>query len=772
MPGREDIFQKSMNEGHSAAWDQEWDKAAAAYRKALQEMPDNPKALNSLGLALFQQGEYEEALHIYKRAAQVSSDDPSPMEKLAQLLERTGHLKEAIDAAAKAAELFLNQRDVDKAIENWVRVTMLEPDNVIAHSRLALAHERLGHKAQAVTEFIAVASLVQRTGNIQKTADLVHRALLLMPDSEEAKQAQALLRAGQLLPKPLRPKGGTGPIAMAQVRELDRPKKESDSGLDPIAEARQKALTRLAEILFEYSSDDGHALQARHGLQALMRGTGQLSMQQSEQTKVVLHLGQAIDAQSKDNENQAAEELEHALEAGFNHPALYFDLGLLRSKGDRLESAIRHLQHAVKHKDFGLGARLLMGQLNQKLGRIQPASIEYLEALKLADASIVPPEQSDEIRQMYEPLIEAQALEKDEATLKRLCENINGMLMRKNWRDHLYSAREQMPKAQDGDMPMPLAEIILQAQSSQILEAINRVHQLARAGQLRSAMEEAFHALTYAPTYLPLHTLMGDLLVRENHLEEAIAKFSATAQAYSIRGEAAQAAKLLRRVIQLAPMDMGARKKLIDQLVSRGQVDDAVREYLELADTHYRLAELDMARKTYTTALRVIQQSNADRNWNIHILQRMADIDMQRLDWKQAIRVYEQLRTLRPDDEGVRKSLIDLSLRLGQPAQANAEIESYLTYLQTHNRSEQGILFVEEMLADRPSDVVLRRALAQLFHLAGRTDEAVAQLDSLAESMLNTGKKEEAMVIINQILLIGPPNVDQYRQLLMQLQSE
>jgi tetratricopeptide (TPR) repeat protein len=274
-------------------------------------------------------------------------------------------------------------------------------------------------------------------------------------------------------------------------------------------------------------------------------------------------------------------------------------------------------------------------------------------------------------------------------------------------------------------------------------------------------MEEAFNALAYAPTYLPLHTLMGDLLVRENHTQEAIAKFSTTAQAYSVRGEAAQAAKLLRRVIQLAPMDMGARKKLIDQLVSRGQVDDAVREYLELADTYYRLAELEMARKTYTTALRVIQQADADRNWNIHILQRMADIDMQRLDWKQAIRVYEQLRTLRPDDEGVRKNLIDLSLRMGQPAQANAEIENYLTYLQTHNRSEQGIKFVQEMLGDRPDDVVLRRALAQLYHQAGRVEDAVAQLDTLAESML----------VINQILLIGPRNADQYRQLLIQLQS-
>jgi tetratricopeptide (TPR) repeat protein len=772
MPGREDIFQKAMNEGHSAAWDQEWSKAAAAYRQALQEMPDHPKALNSLGLALFQQASFEEARQIYKRVAQITPSDPVPMEKLAQLLERTGHLKEAIDCAFRAADLFLNQRDIDKAIENWVHVTTLDPEHILAHSRLALAHEKLGHKVQAVTEYIAVASLVQRTGNVQKTAELINKALQIVPESSEARQAVTLLRGGQLLPKPLRPKGGTGPIAMAQVKQLDSPKKLADSGLDPVAEARQKALTRLAEILFEYSTDDGAAVQTRRGLQALMRGTGQLSMQASEQTKVVLHLGQAIDAQTKNQDNQAAEELEHALEAGFNHPALYFDLGLLRSKGDRLESAIRHLQHSVKHNDFGLAARLLLGQVHQKLGRLGPASIEYLEALRLADSMIVPAEQAEEISQMYEPLIEAQASQTDEASLKRLCENINDMLMRKNWRDHLFKSREQMPKSQEGDMPMPLAEIILQAQSSQVLEAINHVHQLARAGRLRSAMEEAFQAITYAPTYLPLHTLIGDLLVRENHTQEAITKFTTVAQAYSVRGEAGQSAKMLRRVVQLAPMDMTARTRLIDQLVARGQVDDAIREYLELADVYYRLAELEMARKTYTTALRFVQQANADRSWNVHILQRMADIDMQRLDWKQAIRVYEQIRTLRPDDAGVRKNLIEVALRLGQPAQANAELENYLMYLQSSNRGGQGVTFIQELLEERPEDIVLRRALAQQYQQTGRIDEAVRELDAIAESFLNVGRKEEAMVIINQILLMNPTNAEQYRQLLMQLQQQ
>ncbi len=771
MPGNEANFQKALNEGHSAAWDQEWKKAASAYRKALQEMPDQPKALNSLGLALFQLGEFDEAMQIYKRVAMIAPKDPVPMEKLAQLLERTGHLKEAIEAAGKAAELYLNQREIDKAIENWIRVTTLDPEHIFAHSRLALAHERLGHKQQAVVEYIAVASLVQRTGNMEKTTELVNKALALIPESVEAKQAETLLRSGQLLPKPLRPKGGTGPIAMAQVKQLDTRKKEPDSGLDPIAESRQKALTRLAEILFDYSTDDGAAVQQRRGLQALMRGTGQLSLQQSEQTKVVLHLGQAIDAQTKGNDAQAAEELEHALEAGFTHPALYFDLGLLRSKGDRLESAIRHLQHAVKHDEFALGARLLMGQTSQKLGRLGPASAEYLEALKIADAAVAPEEQSDEIRQMYEPLIESQAQETDEAVLKRVCDNVNDMLMRKNWRDHLHKAREEMMRSNESDMPMPLADVILQAQSSAVLEAINHVHQLARAGQLRSAMEEAYHGLAQAPTYLPLHTLMGDLLVRETHTQEAIAKYMVVAQAYSVRGEASQAAKMLKRVVQLAPMDMVARTKLIDQLVARGQVDDAIKEYLELADSYYRLAELDSARKTYTTALRFVQQANADRSWNVHILQRMADIDMQRLDWKQAIRIYEQIRTLRPDDEGVRKNLIDLSLKMGQPAQANAELESYLSYLHTSNRNPQAVPFIEDLLSERPDDPMLRRALAQAYQQAGRTEDAIAQLDSIADSLLTLGKKEEAMVVVNQILLMNPANSDQYRQLLTQLQS-
>jgi tetratricopeptide (TPR) repeat protein len=768
MPNREDVYQRAMNEGHSAAWDQDWKKAAAAYRQALQELPDQPRALNSLGLALFELGDFEEALRTYQRVATLSPDDPVALEKVAQISERLGDLPSATDASMRAAELFIKQREIEKALENWGRVTALNPEHGLAHSRLALVHERLGHNPQAVTEYLAVASILQRAGKPDKAQELVLKSLQLVPDSNEARQALSLLKTGQVLPKPLRVKGGTGPVAMAKVRQSQEQAEQSGSNLDPVAEARQKAMTELAEVLFEYS-DDSPSAQERRGMAAIERGTGQLSLQQAEQTRVVLHLGQAIDAQTREQDAAAADELERALEAGFRHPALYFDLGYLRARGDRLESAIRDLSHAVKHNDYGLGARLLLGDVLLKGGQPKDAAVEYLEALQLADASTVPEDKSDDVRQLYEPLLESQQRQDDADANRRVCENIRALLMRPDWRDQIHRTRENMHHGGD-DSVIPLAEVLLHAQSSGVIESMNRIHQLARAGSLRSAMDEAFDAVQHAPTYLPLHSLMADLLIQEGREADAIAKLSVVAHAYGVRGEVNQATRLLRRVIQLAPLDLSARTRLIDQLVAQGKVDDAINAYLELAEIHYRLAELDMARKTYTTALRVVQQTNASRNWNVHILQRMADIDMQRLDWKQALRVYEQIRTLRPDDEGARRQLLELYMRMGQEQQALAELDSYLTYLDTSHHRELAIPFLEDLVKEHPDVALYRRAFAAELHHAGRTTEAVSQLDTLGESLLQSGKQKDAIEVITQILLMNPPNAAAYRQLLAQLE--
>jgi tetratricopeptide (TPR) repeat protein len=771
MAGREDIFKKEMSMGHSAAWDQQWDKAASAYQNALDEFPENPQALSSLALALFELQHYEDSLEVYKRAAQASPNDPVPHEKVAQLSARLGNISEAIQSHLKAAELYVKNQEAQKAIEGWVNVIQLDAEHIPAHVYLAMVHERLGHKPQAINEYLAAASLLQRNGNADKAAEMIGRALRLDPENVEARRAQFMLKSGQPLPKPLRPQGGTAPLVMAQVKRLDAPK-SADTGPDPIAEARQKALTRLAEILFELSEEAGELPSVRRSsMQNIVRGTGPLDFKQVERTRVMLHISQAIDAQTKGDETQTAEELERAVTFGLKSSAAYFTIGLLHLKSERLESGLRNLQTAAKHEGYALACRLLIGQTLRQRGQLSEALLEYLEALKIADSQVVPPEHAAELRGLYEPIIEAQKQVSDPAEQEQLCDNISKLLWQPNWRAQVAAAREQLPKAEEGVPPLPLAEMIAQARSSEVIDSIGKVRSLAKAGYLRTAMDEAFEALKYAPSYLPLHSLIGDLLIQEGRTQDAISKYTVVAQAYSTRGEIPQAVDLLRRIIQADPMDLAARTRLIDQLAARGSVDEAIGEYFDLAEIYYRLTELDQARKTYTTALRLAQQGGTSRSWSIKLLQRMADIDMQRLDWRQAVRVYEQLRTLQPDDVQVRRQLVNINLRLGEVHQANAELDNYLAYLQNTGKRAEAIPFLEELINEVPEQAILRRALAEEYRQAERISDAVTQLDTLGDLLLDAGDREGATQTIEAIIAMNPPNVADYTALLGKIRS-
>jgi len=767
MPGNNEVFQEAMSRGHSAAWDQQWGQAASAYQQALDEIPESPKALTSLGLALFELQRFEESLQVYQRAALAAPKDPIPMEKVGQLSERLGNTQAAVQAFMRAAELHIQNQNSEKALENWMRVTQLDSQNINARLYRGLVHERVGHNPQATSEYLAAASLYQRAGDGTKAADMIERAKRLSPQNPEVQQAETMLKSGQLLPKLMQRQGGTGALRVVQVKQLE-PSKSADTGLDPIAEARKHALNHLAEVLFDLSEEAGaSAVSSKRGMQAIVEGAGQLNIKLSERSKIMLHIGQAIDAQTKNQDKQAAEELEKALAEGFTDPSIYFDLGLLHSKTGNVEGALHALQIAVKHKDYAMGSRLLTAQLEHDSGRPLEASIEYLEALKVADALVVPPEQSAEIRQFYEPLIETQSHEVDTEKMEQLCTNIKELLMRPHWRAAVIQAREQLPKYAEG--VVPLAEILTQAKSGKVIEAVGKVRQLARDGFLRSAMDEAFESFKFAPTYLPLHTMVGDLLIQEGRTQDAITKYTVVAQAYSVRGEAAQAVSLLRRVVQVAPMDLAARSRLIDQLAARGQVEEAIGEYLDLADIYYRLAELEEARKTYATALHLAQQGGAKRSWSVKLLQRMADIDMQHLDWRQALQVFEQLRTLEPDEISFRKNLIELNFRLDQKPQAKAELENYLAHLEQAGRRRDGIIFLEEMITENPKETLLKRALAEEYHRANRIPEAIAQLDKLGESMLNAGDRNGAAQVIEAIIAMNPPNQANYRALLARL---
>jgi len=62
-----------------------------------------------------------------------------------------------------------------------------------------------------------------------------------------------------------------------------------------------------------------------------------------------------------------------------------------------------------------------------------------------------------------------------------------------------------------------------------------------------------------------------------------------------------------------------------------------------------------------------------------------------------------------------------------------------------------------------------RSQLAEYYSKLGRNEESIEQWDKVAEIMVVQGNIERAKEVIRAILLLNPPNADQYRAALQRL---
>jgi tetratricopeptide (TPR) repeat protein len=147
----------------------------------------------------------------------------------------------------------------------------------------------------------------------------------------------------------------------------------------------------------------------------------------------------------------------------------------------------------------------------------------------------------------------------------------------------------------------------------------------------------------------------------------------------------------------------------------------------------------------------------------------MADIDLQSLDWRQAVRSFEQIRSLQPDDEQARSKLVELNFRLGQTVQALAELDNYIAYLLQNGQRDQAVAFLENLSHEHPDQPGVRWRLAEFYKQTGRLPEAIAQLDSAGEVLLQSGDRAGAARVVEAILALSPPNASEYQRLLNQL---
>jgi predicted TPR repeat methyltransferase len=151
-----EIAQREQRAGHL-------DVAESMYLTVLRELPDEPTALNYLGVLRHQHGDKERALATLTRAIEVSPGDSRPWLNLASVLISQGAFDDAV-----------------KALDN---VISLSPDNPLAYNNLGVLHMRRGNLAAAEEVLNRGLALAPERADLHHNLAQVYRATGRLDDS-------------------------------------------------------------------------------------------------------------------------------------------------------------------------------------------------------------------------------------------------------------------------------------------------------------------------------------------------------------------------------------------------------------------------------------------------------------------------------------------------------------------------------------------------------------------------------------------------------------
>ncbi len=767
-------FQQWMEQGHEAAWAMDWEGALEAYRRAVELKPDDYLALVSLGLALYSLGKYEEAAKVYRRAAEIAPKEGAPWERLSDIYEALGDTKAAAEAAFRAAERYARNKQLDKAVFNWERVVEWMPTHLRAHHLLALAYEHLKRPHEAIVEYLYAAAILQRLNRQEEALRLLQRAERLAPQHPDVRRAIRALHRGRPIPVPKRVRRSTSRKIRAETA-TEQEEEAAGPPRSPVDEAAHKALSALAELVFaqaEEGAQNKTAPRLRLGrLTESLRGS---LMEMSHRDTLLLLLAHVVEAQSKEDWEAAAAELERAVTAGLQHPAVFYDLGWLYAKIGKSKKALKYLQRAMNHPEFALAAHLLMAQIFYHLGRLKEAFLESLAALRSLDLQSVTAEHLVATIEAYYETVKDSWLKRGSKDWKRLYENVQALLNSPDWKQKVRTLREQARSGQvdEGEHITPIVDFLLEVETPKALEEMREIRALMRAGHLDAAMEAAHFALFTSPSFLPLHMLIGDILWEQGALEQATEKFFTLARVYMMRGEPEQAVKILRRILQIHPLHTAAHTTLIHLLTAQGRYDEVVDAYLKLSQVHRQLANLDAAMRALDESLELARRTGIPAEKRLLLMKAQAQLAAERLDWDKAAQLYRKMAELKPDDVGIALEWVDLLLRSGNTDEAVDVLE---TFLRTWGRSPEALirarLFLRKLQEHHPDVPEIAFHLGLVEAGLGNTEDAVKALDRAGELYLEQDNLLAARRAIKAILKLNPPQAPQYRELLRQLEE-
>ncbi|MGQ9502932.1 MAG: tetratricopeptide repeat protein [Anaerolineae bacterium] len=751
MAGNREAYGQWMRQAIQHSQQGDWAAAAEAYRRALIEFPRDLAATIGLGKSWVEMGQLSYAFKAFERAVQLAPRDHMALGSLADVQERLGLLSEAATTYSTLAELAMQEGDLQAAADAWMRATRLASERTEAYRQLAYALERLGRPRQAAAEYVSLGSIYERRKEWEAAYTCYQQALRLDADNSVARARL------QVLHSVTRAHGEPGSPAPTErvIRDTaellglgeseDQSTAEKD---DPFERARRLALQQLADALFVMKDESAPDL------------------------NLIQLINQGIDRQTRGQLREAVEVFQKVLDAGYNHTAVFFNLGALHYEQRQYQNAIEAFRRSTRDPAFALGAHYALGLTYWAAEMTDRALEHFLEVARTVDLTTVAPDQLGRVNEAYQHLTDRYLAHPDVQGAEIFFKTLTRFFSRPGWELLAQQARHNMDTLASEDAPRTLAEYLRSPETGVIVDTLALVAELEKRQMLATAAEQCLYAISHAPEYLPLYLRLAELQAAQGHYEQASVLYLNVTEAFRLRGDLQRALQISRDVLAQWPMDVRARAKLITLLLECDAIEEALEQYLILADVYYHLAEVDRALEQYEEALRIVARSPERAQWEVRILQHMGDILVQRMEWERATWAYESIAALVPDDASAQRCLVDLYFKQGRSSAALRALDRLcgLYYKQGKVDAIPGIL--HDLVRIYPDEMGLRARAAEVYAARGLTRQAIAEYTALSRLQLQAGLRDGARETLETILKLGPEQPEVYQRLLARLQGD
>lgn len=250
------------------------------------------------------------------------------------------------------------------------------------------------------------------------------------------------------------------------------------------------------------------------------------------------------------------------------------------------------------------------------------------------------------------------------------------------------------------------------------------------------------------------------------------------AQKFIQKGQLDKAIAEYEKVVRVDPKDVIIRLRLGDLYVKAGRKEDAIKEYMEVAETHARTGFTQKAMAVYKQILKLDEGLK-----DAHL--RLADLYLRQGLLAEAMHHYsivvkaleeegkirEALPVLKrlvegdPENLSLRMGLIKMNYELGEREEALELIKETTKGLMGRGEMDRLELFCKRLIEDGIVDEVVYRGLITVYSRKGDQQALLDTYKELLHYLEDSGDREKIKEVCAEILRISPGDEDAIKTL-------